>query len=128
MKSRKQVCLINLKLKADKQIIVQTMSRRARRARRQSVADPESKFADHEESKHSHPSEMGDDEFEVICDNEVHNSNCDSDWEDRLSKSTDVSDEIKRLLEHITENYKLTYRDIRDSQHLREAPLNTLTL
>jgi hypothetical protein len=39
-----------------------------------------------------------------------------------------VSDEIKKLIENITNGYELTYKELRDSQHLREAPLNTLTL
>jgi hypothetical protein len=52
----------------------------------------------------------------------------DSDYEAAVSKSTDVSEEIKNLLAIVTENYKLSYIEVRDFQQLREAPLNTLTL
>lgn len=67
----------------------------------------------------------GQDDFMV---NEDLISQHDSDWNEMVSKSTDVSEEIKRLLGNITNGYTLTYKEVRDSQLLREAPLNTLTL
>ncbi len=51
-----------------------------------------------------------------------------SDWEEVESKSTDVPDEVKRLIEEITKGYTLKYSDVKEKQELRQSPLNTLTL
>jgi len=86
------------------------------------------RYLDLEESKHSRSLSPSDD----IREGPRHNASLDgedaSDWEEVESKSNDVSDEVKKLIEELTKGYTLKFTDVRDKQELRESPLNTLTL
>lgn len=100
--------------------------RPSRRHRRPVVHDPAVKFADVEEDKQDDQGSNSEMSYESSTSLVKGGEDPDSDFELPVSAASEVGGDIKQAVATITNNFTLTYAQVKQHPELLKAPLNTV--